>query len=367
MTPEDRLRRMIEAARENGDSPDEWHEFAGRAHRALFLRQAAIATGALALVAVGAFSAMAVVGEGAENPDPVAPASTPSRSPNATKSPPADASPSPPESSPTPAPPAAIQQFPGEIWLVGDERLFFGWTFVPYTDEPGEVSATKPPGSAVQRAAVVLEALLDGPTASDVEAGATTAIPDGSRLLDVDILEDTSGKASIATIDLSGEFESGGGSLSMQLRVAQVVYTATQVEGVDAARIAIDGRIAETLGGEGLMIDSPMDRSDFGDLAPPIVLDSPKIDSALRGPVVVSGYANVFEANVNIQILDQNGKVLTETFATATCGSGCRGRFTKTLRFSVDEEQDGRVEVLTYSAEDGSPQDVISVPVTLRP
>lgn len=359
MTPEDRLRRMIDAARESGTGGDGWHEFAPRAHRALFVRRAAVAAGAAALVAVGAFSTVVLTSDG-DNPAPIQPAETPNEStePTPTTS---------PDPTPTPAPseepgPAAVTPFPAEIWLVQDEgRLSWGWTTVPLSEEPGPVSATLPAGSAEQRLAAVMEALLEAPSAPDFEAEATTAIPDGTRLLGVSI------EGTRATVDLSREFESGGGSLSMQLRVAQVIYQATQVEGVDSMRIAIAGRLVGSIGGEGVMVDHPMDRTEFPDLAPPIVMITPKINSTLSGEVLVTGHADVFEANVSIRIIGANDKVLKETFTTATCGTGCRGDFSKRIRFSVDEQQEGRVEVLSYSAEDGSPQDVISVPVTLTP
>jgi hypothetical protein len=75
----------------------------------------------------------------------------------------------------------------------------------------------------------------------------------------------------------------------------------------------------------------------------------------------------VFEANVSIRILDAAGNILKKTFATATCGTGCWGDFSETLAFEVPERQQGRVEVLTYSAEDGSEQDLVSIPVVLSP
>lgn len=360
MTPEERLQRMIEAARETGTGGDAWQDFAGRAHRALFLRRAAMVTAAVALVVVGAFSAAALVRDGSSVPPPVGPAEGPSRTPETTSTPTPAVSRSTAESPPPPA--ATIEPFPAEVWLVQEDgRLFWGWTNVPLTNEPRSLSSGLSPGSTEQRLAVVIEALLESPTSPDIEAGASTAIPKGTRVTDVAI-ED-----GVATVALSREFESGGGSLSMQLRVAQVVYQATQVDGVDGVRIAIDGEVVDTIGGEGLVVDHPMDRTEFDEVSPPIVMIMPKINSTVSGSVLVTGRANVFEANVSIRVIGEDGELLKETFTTATCGSGCWGEFSKRVRFSVDHEQEGRVEVLSYSAEDGSPQDVISVPVILTP
>jgi hypothetical protein len=83
--------------------------------------------------------------------------------------------------------------------------------------------------------------------------------------------------------------------------------------------------------------------------------------------VTVSGSADVFEATVMIRVLDRNGEELKEDFTTATCGNGCRGEFSQSVSFKVGKKQVGRVEVFWSSAEDGSPQDIISLPVTLGP
>ena len=58
-------------------------------------------------------------------------------------------------------------------------------------------------------------------TATVPAIGMVNGIPDGTEVLGVDISD------GVATVDLSEEFASGGGSLSMQLRVAQVVFTST--------------------------------------------------------------------------------------------------------------------------------------------
>jgi hypothetical protein len=75
----------------------------------------------------------------------------------------------------------------------------------------------------------------------------------------------------------------------------------------------------------------------------------------------VTGFANVFEATVSLEVVDADGNVVLEEFTTATCGTGCWGAFS----FSIDYQFEGTetVRVFWHSAEDGSPSDVVSVPV----
>ena len=46
---------------------------------------------------------------------------------------------------------------------------------------------------------------------------------------------------SVATVDLSAPFASGLGVFAEEARVAQVVFTVTQFEGIDHVRFRIDG------------------------------------------------------------------------------------------------------------------------------
>lgn len=177
---------------------------------------------------------------------------------------------------------------------------------------------------AVGRAA--LEELIAGPTAADGER-VSSAVPAGTRLLGLNI-ED-----GLATVDLSSEFESGGGSLSMQMRLAQVVFTLTQFPTVDRVEFRLDGEPVDVFSGEGIVLDEPVDRSDYEDLMPAILVDQPTPGARISSPVTVSGSANVFEANVTVRILDASGKELTKTFTTATCGTGCRGDFSVAVPF----------------------------------
>jgi len=110
----------------------------------------------------------------------------------------------------------------------------------------------EPPTARVLTAA--FDELLAGPSPEEAGEGILTEIPKGTRLRGIR----TDG--GIALVDLTPAFARGGGSTSMLARVWQVVYTATQVSGVDAVQILVDGHRVEALGGEGVMIGTPLHR-----------------------------------------------------------------------------------------------------------
>lgn len=99
-----------------------------------------------------------------------------------------------------------------------------------------------------------LEALLAGPTADERGKGLTSEIPAGTRLRSVAVRD------GVAVVDLTDAVAAGGGSMSMQARLWQIVYTATQLSAAPQARLLIDGRERQTLGGEGLIIEKPIGR-----------------------------------------------------------------------------------------------------------
>jgi immunoglobulin-like protein involved in spore germination len=98
---------------------------------------------------------------------------------------------------------------------------------------------------------------------------------------------------------------------------------------------------------------------------PAIVVTSPRSGDQVSSPVRIQGNADVFEATVSIDILDSAGNRIVRTFTTATCGTGCRGTFTKAVRFTVDSTQPGTIRVYESSAKDGKPINVVDIPVTL--
>lgn len=346
MNTEDKLREMMSAARvEETATHAEWASFVGRAHRPLYMRRAALAVGTLAVIGIGAFAAANFLSD-----DP-APLPLP---PSGTNTPTAEATPTPEE----PAE-AEVPQSEQELWFVQTqlgETLSWGSTSIGGGRVSTEVAGDDP---EAQKAAFWLQFLLVGPQGPFVEAGDTTAIPEGTELLHV------GRDGSVLEVDLSSKFTSGGGSLSMQMRVAQIVYTGTQFDDIESVRILVEGERVDGIGGEGVPAGGT--RRDFQNVAPAIVLESIKPGDAVSSLVTIAGFANTFEANVIIRIVDANGEVLKETFTTATCGSGCWGDFSENVAFDVTEEQEGRIVVLTYSAEDGSERDVISIPVLLMP
>jgi hypothetical protein len=95
---------------------------------------------------------------------------------------------------------------------------------------------------------------------------------------------------------------------------------------------------------------------------------SPALGERVGNPAVVRGSANVFEANVTVEILDAGGKQIAQSFTTATCGTGCRGSFRLSLPYEVDERQEGTIVVHDDDAAGtGHPPHEVRIPVELTP
>lgn len=211
---------------------------------------------------------------------------------------------------------------------------------------------------AIARAA--LTELLEGPTADERAYGLSTAIPSGTALRDISLSD------GVATLDLDGTFDDGGGSASMLARVAQIVATLTRFPTIQRVAFRIDGEPVETVGGEGVVVDPPVGRRAIEEQTPQILVESPLPGDLVRSPIRLRGTANVFEATVSIDVRGANGKLLKRTFTTATSGTGTRGTFDMELALP---DRVGPVTVVAYaaSAEDGSPLHVVELPLQLVP
>ena len=207
-----------------------------------------------------------------------------------------------------------------------------------------------------------LEALVAGPT-DDERAGTpsiSSAIPDATTILGVEV------DGTIARVDLSDEFDDGGGSFSMFARLAQVVYTVTRFDGVDQVEFLIEGVPVTVFSSEGIELDGPQDRSDYYDQLPPIFVDRPAWGEPVTSPVTVNGLSNVFEAVSQVMLTDDDGAPLFEGTVMATCGTGCWGEWETEISYEIDREQFGSLIVWESSAKDGSRINVREYPVQLR-
>lgn len=211
-------------------------------------------------------------------------------------------------------------------------------------------------------AAAAVEALLEGPSQDEVDGtpSMSSAVPEGSQLLGIAI-ED-----GVATVDLSGEFDDGGGTASMAARLAQLVFTLTRFPTVDGVLLHLDGEPVDVFSSEGIILDGPQTREDYLEQIPPIFVDSPAWGEVVESPVTVTGIANVFEATFQIVLTDDDGEPLYEDFVTASCGTGCWGDFSVEIPYEIDRDQFGALIVWENSAKDGSRQNIREYPIQLR-
>jgi len=192
---------------------------------------------------------------------------------------------------------------------------------------------------------------LYGLTPSEKELGITNAIPSGTDLISVVV------EGGVATVDLTSEFDDGGGTFSIRARLAQLVYTVTAYDpGITGVRLQLDGEPVETFSGEGLVLDDPMTREGFEDFLPGILIESPGFDSWVRPPLTITGVAAAFEGVFQLEILDAEGSVVADVpFVQTDNGMGW-GNFSVTFEESDLPAMPADLQIRVYelSAEDGS-------------
>jgi Immunoglobulin-like domain of bacterial spore germination/Sporulation and spore germination len=132
---------------------------------------------------------------------------------------------------------------------------------------------------------------------------------------------------------------------------AQLVYTLTQFPTV--REVQFEGQSRRYT------------RRDFEAQTPAILVESPLPFDRVESPLRARGTANTFEANVQYEIVDPDGKRIAEHFVTATSGTGTRGTFEITQPFAVDRSGLGKLVVLERSAADGSRINVVEVPLRM--
>ncbi|MDP2674792.1 MAG: Gmad2 immunoglobulin-like domain-containing protein [Dehalococcoidia bacterium] len=95
-------------------------------------------------------------------------------------------------------------------------------------------------------------------------------------------------------------------------------------------------------------------------------VDSPQTGDSVTSPVTVSGQFAAFEAQFNITIFDAAGGKIADVPARSGEGQ-VLSSFSEDVAFSVTEETPACVWVYDLSERDGTPIDVVQIPVLLQP
>ena len=95
---------------------------------------------------------------------------------------------------------------------------------------------TRTLSSSLTSAQQAMRELLKGPTAEEITDGLSTAIPSDTALLSVDVDNNR-----VANVNLSLEFGRATDIGNREFRLAQVVYTLTELPDIDAVRFRIEG------------------------------------------------------------------------------------------------------------------------------
>lgn len=101
-----------------------------------------------------------------------------------------------------------------------------------------------------------IKELISAPTKWEKSKGYTSEIPVGTKILSI------RESANSIMIDLSQNFESGGGAESTYTRVKQIIKTANANTSIPTY-LYINGKQANVIGGEGIMIKQPLNERSF--------------------------------------------------------------------------------------------------------
>lgn len=100
---------------------------------------------------------------------------------------------------------------------------------------------------------------------------------------------------------------------------------------------------------------------------PSMIVYRPGNGERLSGSITVAGLARAFEANVRLRVLTPDGRILADTFTTASTGGPAFGDFAAQIPVSVAAQTAACVQLFEESARDGSLVNVVQIGVSLTP
>ena len=126
-------------------------------------------------------------------------------------------------------------------------------------DNSGEIKSVKrtcDPEAEKSCFEFAINELIKAPTKQEKAKGYTSEIPVGTKVLSIRESANTN------FIDLSSMFESGGGAESTYVRVKQIIKT-VNANTSTPTYLYINGKQANVIGGEGIMIKQPLSERSF--------------------------------------------------------------------------------------------------------
>lgn len=102
-----------------------------------------------------------------------------------------------------------------------------------------------------------IKGLIKGPQKAEKANGVYSEIPSETKLLSI---KETSDKV---IVNLSGDFQYGGGADSLYSRVKQLIKTSIANSPNKPVYLYIDGKQANVIGGEGIMINQPLSENSL--------------------------------------------------------------------------------------------------------
>ncbi|MGD2101645.1 MAG: Gmad2 immunoglobulin-like domain-containing protein [Acidimicrobiia bacterium] len=194
----------------------------------------------------------------------------------------------------------------------------------------------------------------------DMPSGFSNAIP-----VDVRVLSTSLPRDGVIEVEMNEAFLDGAGGLLADFTMLnQLIYTLTSAPGVDnsdSVMFLVNGQPVSQFGTEGLDLSDRVNRQTFIDELALIFLTDPIHEA--EHVYTVFGLANTYEAMLTAQVIDASGDVVHEEPVEATCGTGCWGGFGVGVASDLIEPGRSSIRLLTYSAEDGSPENVITIPI----
>ena len=122
------------------------------------------------------------------------------------------------------------------------------------------------------RPETLLQSLLGGPNQEELDERLVTAIPNGTQLISARSAGD------VLFVDVTQEITELTGE-ALVLAVAQIVYTASEIDGVQAIRLRVEGEDQAWPKGDGQTEEGPLSVYDFPGLVQSSQPDYPAVPS----------------------------------------------------------------------------------------